>query len=57
MANDSKNSKPPKKNARPRTANDLELLKTILDEEPELKRRVLLFMQKNFAKAIGQNSK
>jgi hypothetical protein len=34
-----------------RTENDLELLKIILDENRDLKEKVLTFMRKNYAKA------
>lgn len=44
-----------KKNSRPRTSNDLELLKIILDSDPALKRKVIRFMQKNYSKVIEQS--
>ena len=56
MANDT-NQNGPKKGGKPRGRDDLELLKIILDEDPALKKRVIKFMQKNYAKVMGQGSK
>ena len=36
-----------------RTNDDLDLLRMILDENPDLKKKVIRFMQKNYAKAVA----
>ena len=45
-----------KKIPRVRSENDLELLKVILDSNPELKKKVIRFMQKNYSKVLSQTT-
>ncbi len=56
MANESTQNAP-KKGEKARAANELELLKLILDSNPNLKKKVIRFMQKNYSKAIAHSSK
>ncbi len=50
-------SQGPAKGEKIRTQNDLELLKIILDSNPDLKKKVLRFMKKNYAKVIPRDAK
>ena len=46
-----------KKGVKARAADDLDLLKVILDSDPALKRKVMRFMQKNYSKVAALSSK
>ncbi len=59
MANESSQNKDQREGAatnRPRTNNDLEALKLILDANPELKKKVIRFMQKNYSKIVNRKT-
>lgn len=53
----SQEEKPTKKRLNVRTRDDVELLKIILDEDLNLKKKVLRFIQKNYPKAVGTEVK
>jgi hypothetical protein len=57
QSNQSNQNETTKKNSQSRSNNDLEVLKMILDADPVLKRKVMRFMQKNYARVLPQGGK